>query len=141
MTQSPTSAPAVPADDTATVELAEAAWLAASDSTDPEASRRLMHPDCRVLHSLPGRIDGVEDFLRYRAHMGQVTGTRTSHVTVREFGDMAIVTCVQQFYVVPSPAPDVIPLAVQAAVTRVWVQSEAGWRLANLQMARRQLPG
>jgi ketosteroid isomerase-like protein len=123
----------------ATVEQAEAAWLDAQDGTDLDAIRRLMHPECLVVHSLPGRIDGVESFLQYKAQMGRLTGNTTHGVTVRRFGEVAIVTCVQEFRV--APAPDLIPLVVQAAVTRVWVPTDTGFRLVQLQMSRRQIPG
>lgn len=132
-----TRSPAAP--DTTTIEAAEAAWLEAQDGTDLDAMRRLMHPDCRVVHAAVGHIHGVDDFLQHTARMGRITEMEAFDVTVRRFDGVAIVTCLQEIHV--AYVPDLMPFVIQAAVTRVWAPDDAGWRLAHMQLARRQLPG
>ncbi|MFF0157251.1 YybH family protein [Streptomyces sp. NPDC005263] len=138
----PSSASApVSASAPATVEEAEAAWLAAQTLPDPEpALRALMHPDCVIVHSAVGHIHGVDDWLRYAAQLGRTSQVDTHDVTVQRFGTTAVVSCLQELWV--AFVPDLAPFVIQAAVTRVWVRSSSGgWRLAHLQMARRLPPG
>jgi ketosteroid isomerase-like protein len=139
MTESPTVPPAAPAGDAATVELAEAAWLEAMTATGQDAMRRLMHPDCVVVHAAVGRMDDVEPFLQHAARMGKITKIAVYDLTVRRFDGVAIVSCLQEMHV--AYVPDLPPFAIQAAATRVWVTNGAGWRLAHMQLARRQPPG
>ncbi|WP_258574860.1 nuclear transport factor 2 family protein [Streptomyces shenzhenensis] len=128
-----------PAGGDATVELAEAAWLEATTATEPDAMRRLMHPECVVVHAPVGRIDGVEAFLGHTARLGRITAVQAYDVTVQRFDRMAIVSCLQEMGI--AFLPDLTPFVVQAAATRVWLRSRAGWRLAHMQLARRQPPG
>lgn len=139
MTESPASPPAEPAGDPATVEAAEAAWLEAMAVTGPDAMRRLMHPDCVVVHAAVGHIHGVEDFLQHSARMGRITEIEAFDVTVRRFDRVAIVSCLQEIHV--AYVPDLTPFVIQAAVTRVWAPEDSGWKLAHMQLARRQPPG
>lgn len=139
MTESATFPSAVPAADAVTVEQAETAWLAAMTATGQDAMRRLMHPDCIVVHAAVGHIHGGEDFLQYTGRMGRITRIEAYDVTVQRFDGVAIVSCLQEMHVVY--VPDLTPFAIQAAVTRVWVPNGADWQLAHMQLARRQLPG
>ncbi|BBC31026.1 hypothetical protein SGFS_023200 [Streptomyces graminofaciens] len=125
----------------ATVEDAEAAWLAAQTLPDPEpAIRALLHPGCVVVHSAVGHIHGTDDWLVYAERMGRTSRVDTFDVTVQRFGTTAVVSCLQEMRV--AIVPDLPPFVIQAAVTRVWVQSPSGgWQLAHLQMARRLPPG
>ncbi|MFF5140425.1 nuclear transport factor 2 family protein [Streptomyces sp. NPDC013157] len=125
----------------ATVEEAEAAWLAAQTLPEPEqAIRALLHPGCVIVHSAVGHIHGVEDWLRYAARLGRTSQVDTYDVTVQRFGTTAVVSCLQEMRV--AFVPELTPFVIQAAVTRVWVAAEAGgWQLAHLQMARRLPPG
>ena len=139
MTTSSTAATARPAP--ATVEEAEAAWLAAQTLPDPEqAIRALLHPDCVVVHSAVGHIHGADDWLRYAARLGRTSQVDTYDVTVQRFGTTAVVSCLQEMRV--AFVPELTPFVIQAAVSRVWVEAASGgWRLAHLQMARRLPPG
>ncbi|MFG2126595.1 nuclear transport factor 2 family protein [Streptomyces sp. NPDC048751] len=132
---------AVPASTPATVEEAEAAWLAAQTLPDPEpVLRALMHPDCVIVHSAVGYIHGVDDWLRYAARLGRTSQVDTHDVTVQRFATTAVVSCLQDMRV--AFVPELSPFVIQAAVTRVWVRSPSGgWQLAHLQMARRLPPG
>jgi ketosteroid isomerase-like protein len=121
------------------VAQAEAAWLDAVNANDPAAMRRLMHPQCLVVHAAVGHIHGVDDFLRHTARIGRFSQARVHDVTVRLFHGVAVVTCLQEFHV--AQVADALPFVTQAAVTRVWVQAGAGWKLAHMQLARRQPPG
>jgi ketosteroid isomerase-like protein len=125
----------------ATVEDAEAAWLAAQTLPDPEpAIRALLRPDCVIVHSAVGHIHGADDWLAYARRMGRTSQVDTFDVTVQRFGTTAVVSCLQEMRV--AYVPDLPPFVVQAAVTRVWVRSpEGGWQLAHLQLARRLPPG
>ncbi|WP_249125975.1 nuclear transport factor 2 family protein [Streptomyces sp. A2-16] len=131
----------VPASAPATVEEAEAAWLAAQTLPDPEpALRALMHSDCVIVHSAVGHIHGVDDWLRYAARLGRTSQVDSHDVTVQRFGTTAVVSCLQEMRV--AFVPELTPFVIQAAVTRVWVAAESGgWQLAHLQMARRLPPG
>jgi len=139
MSASPLSTPPAPASDTATVELAEAAWLEAMNTGDPDAWRRLMHPECVVVHAPVGHIQNVDEFLQFRAGASGFNGTKTYDVTVQRFGEVAIVTSVIEFHA--TALPGAAPFPIQAATTRVWVLDGADWKLAHLQLQRRQLPG
>lgn len=132
---------AVPASAPATVEEAEAAWRAAQALQDPEpALRALVHPDCVIVHSAVGYIHGVDDWLVYAGRLGRTSQVDTFDVTVQRLGTTAVVSCLQEMRV--AFVPDLAPFVIQAAVTRVWVQSPSGgWQLAHLQMARRLPPG
>jgi ketosteroid isomerase-like protein len=122
-----------------TVEQAEAEWLEAMTAPAGDAMSRLMHPDCVVVHAAVGRIDGKETFLQRAFPMGPITRIEAYNLTVRRFEGVAIVSCVQEMHV--SHVPDLPPFAIQAAVTRVWVTNGIGWRLAHMQLSRRQPPG
>ncbi|GKQ41948.1 nuclear transport factor 2 family protein [Streptomyces sp. A012304] len=142
MTDSPTPATAESARSVpATLEDAEAAWLAAQTLPDPEpAIRALLHPDCVIVHSAVGHIHRTDDWLAYAKRMGRTSQVDTFDVTVQRFGTTAVVSCLQEMRV--AYVPDLPPFVVQAAATRVWVRSSAGgWQLAHLQMARRLPPG
>ncbi|MFF5301962.1 nuclear transport factor 2 family protein [Streptomyces sp. NPDC013161] len=140
MTASVTAATDRSDDAPATVEGAEAAWLAAQTLPEPEpAIRALLHPDCLVVHSAVGHIHGAEEWLVYAKRLGRTSRVDTYDVTVQRFGTTAVVSCLQEMWVafVPGSAPFVI----QAAVSRVWVRSPSGgWQLAHLQLARRLPP-
>ncbi|MFJ9179441.1 nuclear transport factor 2 family protein [Streptomyces sp. NPDC102360] len=125
----------------ATVEEAESAWLAAQTATDAqERQRALLHPECVVVHAAVGHQHGVDDFLGYASRLGRTSQVDTYDVTVRRFGDTAVVSCLQEMRI--AFVPELTPFVIQAAVTRVWVTDErGGWRLAHLQMARRLPPG
>ncbi|MFJ9243861.1 nuclear transport factor 2 family protein [Streptomyces sp. NPDC101776] len=125
----------------ATVEEAEAAWLAAQTLPEPEpALRALLHPSCVIVHSAVGHIHGVDDWLRYAARLGHTSQVDTHDVTVQHFGTTAVVSCLQEMWV--AFVPELAPFVIQAAVTRVWTRSPSGgWQLAHLQMARRLPPG
>lgn len=125
----------------ATVEEAEAAWLAAQVLPELEpAIRALLHPDFVVVHSAVGHIHGADDWLRYAARMGRTSQVDTYDVTVQRFGGTAVVSCLQELRV--GFVPELSPFVIQAAVSRVWVEgASGGWLLAHLQMARRLPPG
>ncbi|MFI1710477.1 nuclear transport factor 2 family protein [Streptomyces griseoruber] len=125
----------------ASVEEAEAAWLAAQTLPDPEpALRALLHPDCVIVHSAVGHIHGVDDWLEYAKRLGRTSQVDTYDVTVQRFGTTAVVSCLQEMRV--AFVPDLPPFVIQAAVTRVWVTDDSGRRrLAHLQLARRLPPG
>ncbi|MGW2330279.1 nuclear transport factor 2 family protein [Streptomyces sp. NPDC001700] len=133
----PTGHPAAPA----TVEEAEAAWLAAQTLPDPEPSlRALMRPDCVVVHSAVGHIHGVDDWLRYAARLGRTSRVDTYDVTVQRFATTAVVSALQEMRV--AFVPELTPFVIQAAVSRVWVTAASGgWQLAHMQLARRLPPG
>ena len=57
---------------------------------------------------------------------------------IREFDDIAIVTCLQEMDI--PFVPDLPSFVIQAAVTRVWIRTNDDWRLVHLQMARRLPP-
>ncbi|MBW8792480.1 MAG: nuclear transport factor 2 family protein [Streptomyces sp.] len=125
----------------ATVEDAEAAWLAAQMLPDPEpAIRALLHPDCVIVHSAVGHIHGADDWLVYAGRLGRTSQVDTIDVTVQRFAATVVVSCLQEMRV--AFMPELTPFVIQAAVTRVWVRSPSGgWQLAHLQMARRLPPG
>ncbi|MFZ3555859.1 nuclear transport factor 2 family protein [Streptomyces sp. BH055] len=137
MTTTPPSSSTAPA----TVEEAEAAWRTAQTLPAPESAlRALLHPDCVIVHSAVGHLHRVDDWLRYAARLGPTSQVDTFDVTVREFGSTAVVSCLQEMRV--AFVPELAPFVIQAAVTRVWVESpKHGWQLAHLQMARRTPPG
>lgn len=139
MTESPTHVPVAPDGGALAVETAETAWLEAFQDIGTDAMRRLMHPDCVVVHAPVGRIDGVDAFLQHTVGMGRISGVRTYDITVRHFDRMAIVSCLQEMRV--ALAPDRTPFVIQAVATRMWLAGESGWKLVHMQMARRQPPG
>jgi ketosteroid isomerase-like protein len=139
VTESPTIPATAPDGDVAAVERAEAAWLEAVTAAVPHAMRRLMHPECVVVHAAAGHIDGGETFLQHTADMGRVTEIKTYDVTVQRFDGLAIVSCLQEMHVAYFPGRT--PFVVQDATTRVWVLNQAGWQLVHMQLGRRQLPG
>ncbi|MGW4912801.1 nuclear transport factor 2 family protein [Streptomyces sp. NPDC004270] len=141
MTTSSTAATDRPAPAPATVEEAEAAWLAAQTLPEPEqAIRALLHPDCVIVHSAVGHIHGADEWLRYAARLGHTSQVDTYDVTIQRFGTTAVVSCLQEMRV--AFVPDLTPFVIQAAVSRVWVTDDTGrCRLAHLQMARRLPPG
>lgn len=120
-----------------TVALAEAAWLVAITKGNDE-KRRLMLPDCVIVHGPAGNIHDHERFLRYDASMGPVIEAETSEVSCRERGGRAIVTCFQRMRI--RRLPDLPPFLVQAVATRVWFSAGEGWRLGHMQLSRRQPP-
>ncbi|MET9387619.1 nuclear transport factor 2 family protein [Streptomyces sp. NPDC002928] len=140
MTTTPPSLPPAPAAP-ATVEEAEAAWRAAQMLPDPgPALRALLHPDCVIVHSAVGHLHSADEWLRYAGRLGRTSQVDTFEVTVRRFGGTAVVSCLQEMRV--AFVPELTPFVIQAAVTRVWVESPSdGWQLAHLQMARRMPPG
>lgn len=91
------------------------------------------------MHSAVGRIDGEDALLEHTARMGRITGIEAFDVTVQRFGQVAIVSCLQEMHIVY--IPDLTPFVVQAAITRAWVPDGDGRLLAHMQLARRQLPG
>ncbi|WP_055553525.1 nuclear transport factor 2 family protein [Streptomyces sp. NBRC 110028] len=138
MTSSPTAV--TPHPTPATVEEAEAAWLAAQTLPDPEpAIRALLHPDCVIVHSAVGHIHGVDDWLRYVARLGRTSQVDTYDVTVQRFGTTAVVSCLQEMRV--AFVPELSSFVIQAAVSRVWVAGTShDWLLAHMQLARRLPP-
>ncbi|MGW5635016.1 nuclear transport factor 2 family protein [Streptomyces sp. NPDC003832] len=124
----------------ATVDDAEAAWLAALTRSDAaQLLKELLLPEAVLVHGPVGHLHDTETFLREtekRPPAGQVD---VHDVTVRRFGDTAIVSCLQEMRV--PFVPGTTDFVIQAAVTRVWVHGDGGWRLAHLQMARRIPPG
>lgn len=118
MTESPTIPPTAPDGDVATVERAEAAWLEAVTAAVPHAMRRLMHPECVVVHAAAGHIDGAETFLQHTADMGWVTEIKTYDVTVcAAVRRVVIVCCLREMHVAyfPDRAPFVVIPAVKNA--------------------------
>ena len=120
-----------------TVDQAEAAWLVAITAGDEE-QRRLMLPDCVIVHAPVGNVHDRERFLSYNASMGPTLEAETSEVTCRERGGRAIVTCHQKMRI--RRVLDLPPFLVQAVATRVWFSTDEGWRLGHMQLSRRQPP-
>ncbi|GKQ41952.1 nuclear transport factor 2 family protein [Streptomyces sp. A012304] len=120
-----------------TVARAEAAWLVAITLGDEE-QRRLMLPDCVVVHAPVGNVHDRERFLGHNASMGATLEAETSEVTCLERGGRAIVTCYQKMRI--RRVPDLPPFLVQAVATRVWFSTDEGWRLGHMQLSRRQPP-
>ena len=120
-----------------TVDQAEAAWLVAITAGDEE-QRRLMLPDCVIVHAPVGNVHDRERFLSYNASRGPTLEAETSEVTCRERGGRAIVTCYQKMRI--RRLPDLPPFLVQAVATRVWFSTDEGWRLGHMQLSRRQPP-
>jgi uncharacterized protein DUF4440 len=122
-----------------TIDEAEAAFVHAFTARTVEPMRLLLHPDFTAVHGPLGQIHNAEQFIADSSARPKPGHIQIVQSTVRDFGDMATVSCIQQFDV--PFAPDVPPFALQAAATRVWVLREGGWLLAHLQMARRLPPG
>ncbi|MFD5258274.1 nuclear transport factor 2 family protein [Streptomyces bobili] len=123
-----------------TVDEAEAAWLAALTHRDSvQLIGKLLRPEAVVVHGPVGHLHDRDTFLSETAKRSPANGVTMHDVTVRRFGDTAIVSGVQEMR---APfVPDATDFVIQAVVTRVWVLGEEGWKLAHLQMARRFPPG
>jgi hypothetical protein len=121
-----------------TIDDAEAAWLKACLTSDPEPRRALLHPQFVTVHSPIGVIQDAEQFLADAAGRPAALRIEIFNATVRHFPDMATVSCLQEMHV--PFVPDQPPFVIQAAVSRVWVREGGGWQLAHLQMARRFPP-
>jgi hypothetical protein len=121
----------------ATVEEAEAAWLAAITS-GKEEQRLLMLSDCVVVHGPVGHVHDRETFLRYNATMGPTVAAEAAEVTCQEYAGRAIVTCLQKMRV--ALVADLPPFLIQAVATRIWFSTQGGWRLGHMQLSRRQPP-
>lgn len=134
---STTVTPSTAAPTTATE--AEVAWLGALAADTQDGMRRLLHPDCVVVHGPVGHIHDGEEFLRYAAGVGRIREVRVHDVVTQHLGGPAVVSCLQESRI--AFVPDLTPFVIQAAVTRVWVPGAGGWLLAHMQMARRQMPG
>lgn len=121
------------------VSEAEAAWLAALTAPTQDGLRRLMHPDCVLVHGPAGHISSGEEFLRYAAEVGPISEVRVHDVLIQQLEGAAIVSCLQESRI--AFVADLTPFVIQAAVSRTWVPGADGWLLAHMHMARRQLPG
>jgi ketosteroid isomerase-like protein len=122
-----------------TLEAAETAWADAFGAPTTDQLRSLLHPKFIAVHGPLGNIHDVEQFMAEVRGRPRPTSLTVIEPVVREFGDMATVSCLQE-YGVPFAA-GLPPFVIQAAVTRVWVRADGAWRLAHLQMARRMPPG
>ena len=122
-----------------TIEEAEAAWLDALTSPTTDAMEALLHPDFLAVHGPVGYMHDMRQMLAGAAARGPAHAVQMIDVRTRHFGDTVIVSCLQEMHV--AFEPNLPPFVIQAAVTRVWVQSDDGWQLAHLQMARRFPPG
>jgi hypothetical protein len=122
-----------------TIDEAEAAWLTAFTATTTHDMSLLLHPQFVAVHGPIGHIHNAEEFIADANTRPRPTHVTVLNATVRDLGDTATVSCIQQFEV--PFVPDAPPFVIQAAATRVWVQDEGRWQLAHLQMARRLPPG
>lgn len=122
-----------------TVENAEKAWLEVFLDSDHARMRSLLHPEFIAVHGPSGSIQGADVFAAMSEKRPPAAGIEVFEPTVRQVGDVATVSCIQEFHV--AFEPDVPPFAFQAACSRVWTRGEDGWKLLHLQMARRIVPG
>jgi hypothetical protein len=121
-----------------TIDDAEAAWLKALLTPTTEALRTLLHPQFVAIHSPVGVISDKEQFLADAAGRPAPQDIQILATTVRDFPDMATVSCLQEVRV--PFVPDAPPFVIQQAVSRVWVRAGDGWQLAHLVMYRRNAP-
>lgn len=129
------TAPACPT----TVTEAEAAWLTALVADTQDGLRRLLHPDCVLVHGPVGHISNGDEFLRYATEVGRISEVRVHDVVRQQLAGATIVSCLQESRI--AFRADLTPFVIQAAVSRTWVPRADGWLLVHMHMARRQLPG
>ncbi len=117
----------MPATDAGTVERAEAAWLQAMTATGPDAMRRLMHPECLVIHAGVGPCSPRGGLPLAHSRHGPDhpdRGTRRHRAPIRRAGDRDLRHEMHLAYI-----PGLTPFVIQATATRVWVLDGSGWKL------------
>jgi ketosteroid isomerase-like protein len=97
-----------------------------------------MLDDSHVVHGPIGKIDEPDSFAAFASQRRRTVFARAEDTTVTVRGDVAIVTCLQEMHIVFNE--DLPPFPVQEAVTRVWKNTEDGWRLAHMHQSKRQPP-
>ena len=134
-----TTPPLPPLPPLTTIDEAEAAWVESFTAPTTEPMRLLLHPQFIAVHGPVGHIQDAEQFIADANARPRPIRTEILGPTVRKFGDVATVSCIQETH---APfAPGLPPFVIQAAVSRVWVRDDDRWQLAHLQMARRMPPG
>ena len=112
-----------------TIEEAEAAWLAALTTPTTDAMQALLHSEFLAVHGPVGYMHDVQQMLADAAARGPAHEVEMIDVRIRHFGDTAIVSGLQEMHI--AFEPNLPPFAIQAAVTRVWVQTDGRWQLAR----------
>ncbi len=100
--------------------------------------QQLLHPAFVGVHGPVGYIHDRDEFLADASRRPPAVAVRILDAQIREFDDIAIVTCLQEMDI--PFVPDLPSFVIQAAVTRVWIRTDDDWRLVHLQMARRLPP-
>ncbi|MFF4806306.1 nuclear transport factor 2 family protein [Streptomyces sp. NPDC002144] len=121
-----------------TVDDAETALLTAWLAPTIEPLRALLHPQFTIVHSPAGLIQDKEQFLTDTAQRPSPEDVQILTATIRHYPDTATVSCLQEMRI--PFVPGTPPFVIQQAVTRVWVRTDDGWQLAQLQLARRLPP-
>jgi len=119
------------------IEEAEAAWLAALVQGE-EAMTALMLKDGRAVHGPVGKIDDPETFAHFTWTRRRHVFAKAEELSITVRGTTAITTCLQEMHIVFDE--NLPPFPVQETVTRVWEETDQGWRLAHLHQAKRMPP-
>ncbi|MBY6685630.1 nuclear transport factor 2 family protein [Rhodococcus sp. BP-149] len=121
----------------ASVLEAERAWLHAL-TIGFDALRALMLDDSHVVHGPVGKIDPVDSFVEFqsRRRHAVVARARDTRVTVR--GEYAVVSCLQEMHIVFDE--ELPPFPIEEVVTRIWRNTDDGWRVAHMQQSKRLPP-
>jgi ketosteroid isomerase-like protein len=116
---------------------AEAEWLRAL-TIGFEALRELMLDNSHAVHGPVGKIDAVDSFVEFQSARRRtvVARARDSKVTVR--GDVAVVSCLQEMHIVFNE--DLPPFPIEEVVTRVWRNTQNGWKVAHMHQSKRLPP-
>lgn len=121
-----------------TISAAEAAWVESLTAPTRDSMQQLLHPAFVGVHGPVGYIHDRDEFLADASRRPPAVAVRILDAQIREFDDIAIVTCLQEMDI--PFVPDLPSFVIQAAVTRVWIRTDDDWRLVHLQMARRLPP-
>ncbi|MEU0071543.1 nuclear transport factor 2 family protein [Streptomyces sp. NPDC006332] len=119
------------------IEQAEAAWLVALTEGE-EAMSALMLEDGRAVHGPVGKIDDRETFVHFTWTRRRMAFAKAEELSITVRGNTAITTCLQEMHIYFDE--NLPPFPVQEAVTRVWEETEEGWRLAHMHQSKRMPP-
>jgi ketosteroid isomerase-like protein len=119
------------------IEQAEAAWLVALTEGE-HAMKALMLSDSHVVHGPIGKVDGRDSFAHFAWTRRRAVFTKAEELSITVRGNTAITTCLQEMHIIFDEA--LPPFPIQEAVTRVWEETEQGWRLAHMHQAKRMPP-
>ncbi|MFF0013401.1 nuclear transport factor 2 family protein [Streptomyces sp. NPDC005374] len=132
-----TTTPTTTATAVQAIEQAEAAWLAALVEGE-KALIPLMLEDSRVVHGPVGKVDDRETWAHFHVTRRRSVSAKATELKITVRGNTAITTCFHEMYTVLDES--IAPFPMQETVTKVWEETDEGWRLAHMVMGRRFPP-